>query len=87
MSEFQREHRYYVAKVSDVKKYLTDCERSILAALLGKLTAGRVQDDKDPLICAVVERDWPEYEPTWAAIETRMTSNREAVGAVSRAAD
>lgn len=73
MSEFQREHRYYVVKVSDARKYLTDLEQGILALLLGKTTSGRLQDGKDPLICVVVEHDWPEYEPTWQAIEERVT--------------
>jgi len=41
--------------------------------LLGKISWGRVQDDKAPLICCVVEQDWPEYEPTWQAIEERVT--------------
>jgi hypothetical protein len=73
MSEFQREHRYYVAKVRDVEKYLTDFEHAVLAGMLRKLSQGRVQDGKDPLICCVVEQDWPEYEPTWQAIEERVT--------------
>lgn len=80
MSEFQREHRYYVAKVSDARKYLTDLEQGILAGLLGKITGGRLQDDKAPLICCVVEQDWPEYEPTWQAIEERVTGGTAGGG-------
>lgn len=28
---------------------------------------------KKPLECVVVEKDWPEYEPTWKAIEARVS--------------
>ena len=28
---------------------------------------------RPPLGCVVVESDWPEYEPTWRAIEARAT--------------
>ena len=27
-----------------------------------------------PFRCVVVEHDWPEYEPTWQAIEKRMNA-------------
>jgi NTP pyrophosphatase (non-canonical NTP hydrolase) len=35
----------------------------------------RNQLGKPPLKCLVIESDWPEYEPTWKAIEARMTGN------------
>ena len=31
---------------------------------------------KEPLDCVVVESDWPEYEPTWRAIEARVTGTQ-----------
>jgi hypothetical protein len=38
-----------------------------------KLDAIRKAKGKQPLECMVVEADWPEYEPTYKAIEERMT--------------
>jgi hypothetical protein len=32
---------------------------------------GRRRQGKKPLVACVVESDWPEYEPTWNAIEER----------------
>ena len=33
---------------------------------------------KPRLDCVVVEVDWPEYEPTWEAIEARITGVQPA---------
>jgi hypothetical protein len=70
--EFEREFRYLVMKFKDVNKYLTDSEKEILLTLTKRVAEGRCDDGKMPLDCVVVESDWPEYEPTWAAIEQRM---------------
>jgi hypothetical protein len=32
----------------------------------------RERDNRDPLVCAVVEKDWPEYEKVWEMIEERV---------------
>lgn len=60
-SQFKREERYIVVKL----KHLAAQQRAPLANFL--LTNGIPKVD-----CLVVEADWPEYEPTWAAIERRM---------------
>jgi len=72
MSEFEREFRYLVMKFKDVNKYLVDTEKEVLLALTKKIANGRSDDMKMPLDCVVVESDWPEYEPTWKAIENRI---------------
>ena len=71
-TEFQREERYIVFKLSDVERYLTDADRARLAIMKIMIDAGRDRANKPPLDCVVVEADWPEYEPTWKAIENRM---------------
>lgn len=64
MSEFKREERYMVLKLSrlpsDEAEYLRDCMKSAMVE------------------CVVIEKDWPEFEPTWAAIEARMTGQPSA---------
>lgn len=47
--------------------------KKTLSALVGKIYDGR-DDDMNPVLeYVVVEKDWPEYEPTWQAIEKRVT--------------
>jgi len=74
MTEFTRENRYLVLKRKDIFAYLSEDERKTLSALVGKIYDGR-DDDMNPVLeYVVVEKDWPEYEPTWQAIEARMTN-------------
>lgn len=62
---FQREERYVVIKVSKMHPH---------PAFRAKHLNALKREHEDALIdCVVVERDWPEYEPTWAAIEARVT--------------
>jgi len=70
--KFHRENRYIVFKLSDVEKYLGKSGISRLAEFTNYIDYRRSTKNKDPLACVVVESDWPEYEPTWAAIEARM---------------
>ena len=68
----KREFRYLVLKFKDINKYLTREEKETLLALTKKLSKGRDKDGKQQLDCVVVEHDWPEYKPTWAAIAARV---------------
>ena len=72
-NEFTREERYIVFKLSDVERYLTDADRSHLAMMKNEIDAGRDCANKPPFKGLIVESDWPEYEPTWRAIEARVT--------------
>jgi len=72
-TEFEREKRYLVFKLSDVEEHFTPGERQQLARLAEVQRVGRSEAGKPPLECVVVEADWPEYEPTWKAIEARVT--------------
>jgi hypothetical protein len=80
----QRELRYIVLKNIDVQRALTNCEYAILIELCQKIKAHRLDRGAGPLCCVVVEHDWPEYEPTWAAIEARVdaeiAANKKAAG-------
>lgn len=64
--EFQREDRYIVIKRKDLDAApLADRERFNSALLMLTLNL-RMRE------CLVIESDWPEYEPTWAAIQSRV---------------
>lgn len=66
-TEFQREDRYIVIKRSDLKK-VPVAYRSHLADPMFSLLSHLPHRE-----CLVIESDWPEYEPTWAAIQARVT--------------
>ena len=72
-TKFKREERYIVFNVSDVVEHLTTTEALHLARLYEIQRVGRKEAGKSELECVVVEKDWPEYEPTWQAIEARVT--------------
>jgi len=71
---FERENRYVVLKIKDINKYLPYKLEKQLESIMFQIALGRAKDDKYALDCVVVENDWPEYEPTWKAIEERMTN-------------
>lgn len=66
-NEFKREDRYIVIKRSDLKK-VPVAYRSHLVEPMFSLLSHLPRRE-----CLVIESDWPEYEPTWAAIEARTT--------------
>jgi hypothetical protein len=75
--EFKREDRYMVFKISDVVEHCTKAEALHLARLYEIQRVGRKDAGKAELECVVVESDWPEYEPTWRAIEARAVGSSE----------
>ena len=79
--KFQREERYVVFKLSDVADYFHPSEISQLFRLSSTQQVVRERNGKPPLECVVVESDWPEYEPTWKAIEARVTGAQPAPSA------
>lgn len=76
MSEqFKREPRYVVFKIKDIHAYLSAAQIDALQTAGETIAAGRAIEGKQPFNAVVVEQDWPEFEPTWEAIEARMTAN------------
>jgi len=71
--EFKREPRYIVFKINDIHNYLDKWQIRDLINLGTRIAEARERDGKPPFNAVVVEQDWPEFEPTWAAIEERMT--------------
>ena len=74
-NEFMREERYIVFKISDLGNSLKGDE---IRKLAREYAEHRQRLRKKPLECVVVEKDWPEYEPTWKAIEARVTGAQSA---------
>lgn len=68
----KREARYLVVKKTDMVPALTIMEMLALHSLCEKIAKNRKAQGKPRLECVVVEADWPEYEPTWRAIERRV---------------
>ena len=76
-NEFMREEHYIVFKISDLGNSLKGDE---IRRLAREYAEQRRLKGKEPLECVVVEKDWPEYEPTWEAIEARVTGAQPAPG-------
>ena len=74
-NEFMREEHYIVFKISDLGNSLKGDE---IRRLAREYAEQRRLKGKEPLECVVVEKDWPEYEPTWKAIEARVTGAQPA---------
>lgn len=74
-SGFVRESRYLVVKIKDANAYLSADERDTLERICAKVHFGRIDNGKNVFECVVVEKDWPEYEDTWRAIEARVTGD------------
>jgi hypothetical protein len=73
-SAFVRERRYIVIKLKDAALYLSAEEKTALNRICEIVALGREMQHRPKLECVCVESDWPEYGPTWAAIEARMSS-------------
>lgn len=72
MSEFKREPRYIVFKIKDLEAYCSEQTRETALSIGDIIANGRRREEKAPFKAMVVEQDWPEFEPTWKAIERRL---------------
>ena len=63
---FKREDRYIVIKRSDLANVPVNYRSALVDPLFNLLAH---LPDRE---CLVIESDWPEYKPTWAAIEARV---------------
>jgi hypothetical protein len=80
MSEFKKETRYVVLKLSK----MTDHQKSALGAALSEINI----DDSVMPECVVVESDWPNYQETWDSIksivEGDFASRRDRIAELER---
>ena len=71
----KREARYVVLKLKDIDACeFTDATLSAFNGICDRVNQKRISQGKGLLECVVIESDWPEFEPTWAAIEKRVDS-------------
>lgn len=63
---FKREDRYIVIKRSDLANVPVNYRSALVEPMLSLLSHLPSRE------CLVIESDWPEYEPTWAAIKARV---------------
>lgn len=68
------EDRYTVIKHTDREGALTSAEEAALYRMCTKVQAYRAKVGKPPLQGLFVKKDWPEYEPTLAAIASRVAA-------------
>lgn len=82
--EFQREDRYIVIKRKDLEAIERSGEASDLETHEAVRLLAEALDTLRPHLpareCLVIESDWPEYEPAWAAIQARMTGQGAQAG-------
>ena len=72
---FDRQERYTVFKDTDVGEALTPDQCTDLIQMHETMQASRENNGKAPLVCLVIEEDWPEYEIVWKMIEKRCRGN------------
>ncbi len=77
---FVRQVRYTVMKHKDANRALTQSEIRTLNSLSDKVHEWRLSKGKAPFTCVVVESNWPEYEPTWKAIQDRVEQEEKNHG-------
>lgn len=65
-------NRYAVIKISHAEQALTREELRTIYKLGQKVYNWQRANDKPRFECVVIEHDWPEYEPVWEAIESRV---------------
>ena len=70
MSDFEREERYIVIKHSDIAGFWREDVREQFFAALDRLNEHNCRIPQRKYL--VIESDWPEYEPTYQAIEERV---------------
>ena len=73
------EPRYIVLKLKDIAAAgVTADEIAAFNVVCDKVSAWRTGAGKGLLECLVVEKDWPEYQPTLAALSDRVDGKEPA---------
>lgn len=76
MSDFEKEERYYVFKISDIENNAPKHVSDNFKRLAGEYYFLRESLGKNPLECVVVESDWPMYNKVWKWIEKWVASQK-----------
>lgn len=81
MSEFVKEMRYYVIKVSDAVTFSDAAKEGLNTALYAAQIVRKLRG-ASALECVVVESDWPEYEVVWDMIQARVEGRPNRIAAL-----
>lgn len=73
----KRERRYFVIKIKDAYKYLSTNQIANLIEIINDIDEGRKKEGRPIFNCVCVESDWPEYEPVWKMIESRVNFQQQ----------
>ena len=81
MSDFRKEQRYFVAKLTDVKHaieigMLTDTDAAHFDRMLRCIRDARTDRGKPELDCVVIESDWRCYQTAWDLVEAEHIVNQ-----------
>lgn len=81
-NQFKRKDRYLVLKITDLyaalkRGLMSPDDIEVLKKVATAVEESRLLEGKAEFGCAVVEHDWPEYEPVWAMIEARVTGAKQ----------
>jgi hypothetical protein len=71
VTNFTREQRYYVLKISDAEIALNAHEMELLKLIHAKVGISRAIKAVPEREFVVVEKDWPEYEKVWRMLQDR----------------
>lgn len=83
MSEFKRENRYWVLKLSDVE-HLHYKEQNKLIRLCNIVASSRFKRGKPKLECVVIESDWPIYESAWDMVQRYTEGQAQRIDGFQR---
>ena len=73
------EQRYIVLKVKDLE-LLNDERLELVRDAVHSVDQARTNAGKRPLEAVVIEKDWPEYEPTLALLSARVDGQEAPTG-------
>lgn len=66
------EKRYIVLKIKDVLSTLTPKQQDDLDRMCFQINLNRESRGRSPVDSLVIEKDWPEYEPTLKLLSERV---------------
>lgn len=73
----QLENRYLAIKRKDLEKHLNALEQHILYKLADKVAQERRKEGRREFFGLFIEDDWPEYQPTLAALSKRVDTENK----------
>lgn len=67
--------RYTVLKETDIAEHLSGAMQNLLNSICAAVEDGRKDAGKQTLACLVIEKDWPEYQPTVDLLSAKINED------------